>query len=112
MGIKENLETVRKNIKAAAQRSGRNPEDILLLAVSKTIDAETIKEALACDVSDLGENRVQEIMEKYDVLGGNIRWHLIGHLQTNKVKYIIDKVCLIHSVESKKLAEEINKKAA
>ena len=112
MGIKENLETVRENIKAAAQRSGRNPEDILLLAVSKTIDAETIKEALACDVSDLGENRVQEIMEKYDVLGGNIRWHLIGHLQTNKVKYIIDKVCLIHSVESKKLAEEINKKAA
>ena len=111
MSIKENLETVRKNIKAAAERAGRNPDDILLLAVSKTIDAETIKEALAEGVSDLGENRVQEIMEKYDVLGGNINWHLIGHLQTNKVKYIIDKVCLIHSVESKKLAEEINKKA-
>ena len=68
MSIKENLETVRKNIKAAAERAGRNPDDILLLAVSKTIDAETIKEALAEGVSDLGENRVQEIMEKYDVL--------------------------------------------
>ena len=112
MSIKENLETVRKNIRDAALRAGRNPEDVLLLAVSKTIDAETIKEAVSCGVSDLGENRVQELTEKYETVGKDLNWHLIGHLQTNKVKYIIDKVRLIHSVESKKLAEEINKKAA
>lgn len=111
MSIKENLEKIKNNIKNAALRAGRDPNEVLLLAVSKTISADVIKEAISCGVCDLGENRVQELTEKYEVLGSGLNWHLIGHLQTNKVKYIIDKVCLIHSVESVKLAEEINKKS-
>ena len=109
--IKENIDEVRKRIENSAKKVGRNPDDILLLAVSKTIDVPKIKEAVACGLNSLGENRVQEIMEKYEPMGDGISWHLIGHLQTNKVKYIIDKVCLIHSVESIKLATEIDKKA-
>ena len=109
--ISENIENIRKNIDAACKRSGRNPKDVLLLAVSKTVDVDRIKVAVDCGLNSLGENRVQEIMEKYEPMGENVKWHLIGHLQTNKVKYIIDKVELIHSVESIKLAEEINKQA-
>ena len=109
--IEQNIIDVKKRINEAALKSGRNPDEILLLAVSKTIDVPKIKEAVNCGLNSLGENRVQEIMEKYEPMGEGINWHLIGHLQTNKVKYIIDKVCLIHSVESLKLAEEINKRA-
>lgn len=109
--IEQNIIDVKKKINEAALKSGRNPDEILLLAVSKTIDVPKIKEAVNCGLNSLGENRVQEIMEKYEPMGEGINWHLIGHLQTNKVKYIIDKVCLIHSVESLKLAEEINKRA-
>ncbi len=109
--ILKNIDDIKKNIDAAAKRAGRNPEDILLLAVSKTVDVPRIKAAVDCGLTSLGENRVQEIMEKYEPMGENIKWHLIGHLQTNKVKYIIDKVELIHSVESIKLAEEIDKQA-
>lgn len=109
--ISENIENIRKNIDAACKRSGRDPKDVLLLAVSKTVDVDRIKVAVDCGLNILGENRVQEIMEKYEPMGENVKWHLIGHLQTNKVKYIIDKVELIHSVESIKLAEEINKQA-
>ena len=109
--ISENIENIRKNIDSACKRSGRDPKDVLLLAVSKTVDVDRIKVAVDCGLNSLGENRVQEIMEKYEPMGENVKWHLIGHLQTNKVKYIIDKVELIHSVESIKLAEEINKQA-
>ena len=109
--IEQNIIDVKKRINEAALKSGRNPDEILLLAVSKTIDVPKIKEAVNFGLNSLGENRVQEIMEKYEPMGEGINWHLIGHLQTNKVKYIIDKVCLIHSVESLKLAEEINKRA-
>lgn len=109
--ISENIENIRKNIDDACKRSGRDPKDVLLLAVSKTVDVDRIKVAVDCGLNSLGENRVQEIMEKYEPMGENVKWHLIGHLQTNKVKYIIDKVELIHSVESIKLAEEINKQA-
>ena len=109
--ISENIENIRKNIDAACKRSGRDPKDVLLLAVSKTVDVDRIKVAVDCGLNSLGENRVQEIMEKYEPMGENVKWHLIGHLQTNKVKYIIDKVELIHSVESIKFAEEINKQA-
>lgn len=109
--ISENIEDIRERIACAAKKAGRNPEDILLLAVSKTVDVPRIKKAVECGLTSLGENRVQEIMEKYEPMGKNVNWHLIGHLQTNKVKYIIDKVELIHSVESIKLAEEIDKQA-
>lgn len=109
--IAENINGIRKNIDEAARRAGRDPKDILLLAVSKTVEVPKIKAAVEEGLDELGENRVQEIMEKYEPMGPDVKWHLIGHLQTNKVKYIIDKVKLIHSVESLKLAEEIDKQA-
>ena len=109
--IQQNIIDIEQRIAAAAQKSGRKREDILLLAVSKTIDVPRIKQAVDCGLKELGENRVQEILEKYDAMGKDVCWHLIGHLQTNKVKYIIDKVKMIHSVESIKLAEEIDKRA-
>lgn len=118
MGIKENIQAVEAKVTAAAERSGRKREDVLLLAVSKTKPVELIGEAVESGLLALGENKVQEIMEKYEPMaayapkGERIHWHLIGHLQTNKVKYIIDKVDMIHSVDSKKLAEEIEKRAA
>lgn len=108
--ITDNILEVQQKIENAAKRAGRNPKDILLLAVSKTIDVPTIKEAVAAGLTALGENKVQEILDKYDSFDDGVDWHLIGHLQTNKVKYIIDKVSLIHSVDSLKLAEEIEKR--
>lgn len=111
MSIKENLEAIEEKLTAAALKSGRKREDILLLGVTKTIDTDRIREMMSCGVKSLGENKVQEIMDKYDKIGPEAQWHLIGHLQTNKVKYIIDKVKLIHSVDSLRLAEEIDKRA-
>ena len=109
--IAENIESIQKEKAEAAERAGRNPEDILLCAVTKTHTAEEINEAIRAGVTDIGENKVQEILDKYDKVLP-VRWHMIGPLQTNKVKYIIDKVCLIHSVDSFRLAEEINRRAA
>lgn len=99
-----------RKITKAAEISGRKREDVLLLAVSKTVDVPRIKEAVNLGLVDLGENKPQEINWKYEEIE-NVRWHQIGHLQTNKVKYIIDKVCLIHSLDSVKLCEEIQKRA-
>ncbi|MBQ2753343.1 MAG: YggS family pyridoxal phosphate-dependent enzyme [Firmicutes bacterium] len=110
--IRENIEVIKEKIARAAERAGRDPKDVLLLAVTKTIDNGRIREAVDAGLTELGENKVQEIMDKYDTLERDVKWHMIGHLQTNKVKYIIDKVTLIHSVDSLKLAQEINKKAA
>lgn len=110
MGIKENLDIINANIKSAAEKSGRKREDILLLAVSKTVEVPRIKEAVELGLVDLGENKPQEINRKYPEIE-NVRWHQIGHLQTNKVKYIIDKVCMVHSLDSLRLAEEINRRA-
>ena len=109
--IAENIEEIQREKAQAAERCGRNPEDILLIAVTKTRSAEEINEAIRAGVTDIGENRVQEIMDKYDKVLP-VKWHMIGHLQTNKVKYIIDKVSLIHSVDSLRLAEEIDRRAA
>ena len=118
MSVVENIQNVRAKIAAAAEKSGRTAEDVLLLAVSKTKPVELIGEAVQAGCLSLGENKVQEIMEKYEPMmeyapeGERIHWHLIGHLQTNKVKYIIDKVSMIHSVDSVRLAETIEKEAA
>ena len=110
VSIAENLEDVEKRISAAAKRSGRKREDITLVAVTKTHPAEMMNEAIKLGVTDIGENKPQEVRDKYDsVLPA--KWHLIGHLQTNKVKYVIDKVCLIHSVDSIKLMDEIERQA-
>ncbi len=117
MDIKENIDNIFKKVQLAAEKSGRKLEDITLIAVSKTVDWEKAKEAVEAGVNNLGENRVQEITNKYEQfddlnLNDNVNWHMIGHLQKNKVKYIIDKVNLIHSVENLELANEINKRAA
>lgn len=111
MPIKENIGYINELKAAAAQRSGRTGDDVLLVAVTKLHDVSEINEAIDCGITDIGENKVQEIMNKYDRVKP-VRWHLIGHLQTNKVKYIIDKVSMIHSVDSLKLAQEIDKRAA
>ena len=110
--IYNNYQDVQARIAKAASKAGKDPKDILLLAVSKTIDVPTIQEAVSIGMTSLGENKVQEILDKYEHFGKDVNWHLIGHLQTNKVKYIIDKVVLIHSVDSLKLANEIEKRAA
>lgn len=109
--IRGNLEKVRQQIRQSAEGCGRSQDDVLLVAVSKTRTPEEINIAIEAGVTDIGENKVQEIMDKYDDIK-HVRWHMIGHLQTNKVKYIIDKVSMIHSVDSYKLAAEINKRAA
>ena len=109
--IRGNLEKVRQQIRQSAEGCGRSQDDILLVAVSKTRTPEEINIAIEAGVTDIGENKVQEIMDKYDDIKP-VRWHMIGHLQTNKVKNIIDKVSMIHSVDSYKLAAEINKRAA
>lgn len=106
--IKENLTDVETCIQEACRKSGRERQDVTLIAVSKTKPVEMLKEAYDAGVRDFGENKVQEICEKYDKLPNDIRWHMIGHLQRNKVRQIIDKVCMIHSVDTYRLAEEIN----
>ena len=109
--VEKNISEVEKRISEAVKAAGRSENEVTLIAVSKTKPVEMIKEAYDTGIRDFGENKVQEIMEKYPLLPSDIRWHLIGHLQTNKVKYIIDKVCMIHSVDSLKLAEEISRQA-
>ena len=109
--IRENIDAVNRAKGEAAVRAGREPEEVLLCAVTKTRTAEEINEAIAAGITDIGENKVQEIMDKFDSVSP-VRWHMIGHLQTNKVKYIIDKVSMIHSVDSLHLAKEIQKRAA
>ncbi|MBE7023917.1 MAG: YggS family pyridoxal phosphate-dependent enzyme [Clostridia bacterium] len=108
--IENNLNQVLSQINSAAESSGRNRDEVKLVAVTKTYGADLINEAIEKGVTDIGENRVQEIMEKYEAVLP-VKWHLIGHLQKNKVKYIIDKVELIHSVDSFELAKEIDKHA-
>lgn len=109
--LKENIEVVRKNIEKACQKSGRNPQDVLLLPVSKTKPVEMIQELYDIGVRSFGENYVQELCDKIEKMSGDINWHMIGHLQRNKVKYIVGKVAMIHSVDSIRLAEAISKEA-
>ena len=109
--IKENLSSVEEKIAKACERVGRKREEVTLIAVSKTKPVECIKEAMAYGTVDFGENKVQEIVEKYETILEPLNWHMIGHLQRNKVKYIVDKVALIHSVDSLRLAEQINEEA-
>ena len=106
----QNINDIRKRIENAANRCGRDASEVTLICVSKTIDAETICEAKRLGESVFGENRPQELRDKFPLVEG-ATWHLIGHLQTNKVKYVVGKVALIHSVESLRLAEAINEEA-
>ena len=104
--LKENYELVDQKITEACKRAGRDRKDVTLIAVSKTKPLSDIEELLAeTDAIDFGENKVQELVDKYETVSRKVNWHMIGHLQTNKVKYIVDKVCLIHSVDSLRLVE-------
>lgn len=109
--ISVRIDQVRSKILDASKKVNRNPEEILLLGVTKTVDVDVMEEALKCGITDVGENKPQELQRKYGLIGNRARWHQIGTLQTNKVKYIIDKVDLIHSLDRMALAEEINKRA-
>ena len=109
--LKDNFETVEKNVAAACKRAGRDRSEVTLIAVSKTKPVEMLREVYDAGARDFGENKVQEICEKYDQLPSDIKWHMIGHLQRNKVKQVIDKAALIHSVDSYRLAQEISVQA-
>ena len=106
--LKENLANVEKNIEQACKNAGRSRDEVTLIAVSKTKPVEMLQEIYDENIRDFGENKVQELCSKMEQLPSNIRWHMIGHLQRNKVKYIVGKVELIHSVDIYRLAEEIN----
>lgn len=109
--VSENLEQVKANIEAACKRVGRDPKDVRLVAVSKTKPISLIEEAIEAGQDTFWENKVQEMCDKMEVLPDNIKWHMIGHLQRNKVKYIAGKVELIHSVDSIRLAKQISDEA-
>lgn len=109
--IRDNLEQVQKKITQACEKAGREPKQVTLISVSKTKPVEMLQEAYAAGSRDFGENKVQELLDKIPQMPQDIRWHFIGHLQRNKVKYIVGKVFLIHSVDSLRLAEEISREA-
>ena len=110
--LEENLKNVEENIMAACKRTGRDRSEITLIAVSKTKPVDMLQEVYDQGIREFGENKVQELCDKIEVLPGDIHWHMIGHLQTNKVKYLVGKTALIHSVDSLHLAQEIEKQAA
>ncbi len=110
--ITDNYKEVLSEVNSVTLKTGRDINDVCLIAVSKTKPSEAISKLYEIGVRDFGENKVQELCSKYEELPKDIRWHLIGHLQRNKVKYIVDKVFMIHSVDSVRLAEEIQKEAA
>jgi len=109
--IRDNLLKVREKIERAAQKAGRDPKEIKLVAVSKTVEVDRIKEAIEAGVSILGENYVQEAQEKIEALGKPVSWHFIGHLQSNKAKYAVRLFDVIHSLDSIPLAEELSRRA-
>ena len=109
--LKDNFDKVNANIQAACDRAGRNREDVTLIAVSKTKPIQMLQEAYDFGVRVFGENKVQEIVDKYEALPKDISWHMIGHLQRNKVKYVVGRAALIHSVDSVRLAEAIDQEA-
>lgn len=109
--LAENYDRVQENITQACEAAGRDRSGAVLIAVSKTKPVPMLQEIYDHGCRDFGENKVQELVEKYEALPKDIRWHMIGHLQRNKVKYIVDKVYMIHSVDSLRLAEEISKEA-
>lgn len=109
--VNANIMEVKKRICAACERSGRDPKEVTLIAVSKTKPARMIEQAYGSGIRDFGENKVQELIEKYQSLPNDIRWHMIGHLQRNKVRQVLGKTKLIHSVDSVRLARQIEEEA-
>lgn len=111
MTLRDNLQSVEEKIQRACERAGRGRDEVTLIAVSKTKPVSMLEEIYACGIRDFGENKVQELSKKYEELPKDIHWHMIGHLQRNKIKYIADKTCLIHSVDSVRLAEALEHEA-
>ncbi len=109
--LQENILEVQANIKESLDKVGRTKDEVTLIAVTKTVDVDLIQKSLDLGLNNIGENRVQELQRKYEKIGDKATWHMIGHLQTNKVKYILDKVSLIHSLNRISLAKELNKRA-
>ncbi|WIV13943.1 YggS family pyridoxal phosphate-dependent enzyme [Proteiniborus sp. MB09-C3] len=105
------MNIIKEKVNSIMAKKGLSFDDIIMVAVTKTVDVDRINEAIELGVTDIGENKVQEIQDKYQKINSNVKWHMIGHLQSNKVKYIIDKVCMIHSLDRMSLAEEIQKRA-
>ena len=110
--IKENLKEVEEKIQKACLRSGRDPKEVTLIAVSKTNPVSMIEEVYTEGIRDFGENKPQELKEKYDLMPKDINWHMIGHLQRNKIKYVVDRACMIHSIDSIRLAQAVEEEAA
>ncbi|MDU4859494.1 MAG: YggS family pyridoxal phosphate-dependent enzyme [Terrisporobacter othiniensis] len=110
MSIKDNIISIKQNIDNIRKESNRQ-EDVNLMAVTKTVDVDKVLEAIDAGITDIGENKPQELARKYEIIGDKVRYHLIGTLQTNKVKYIIDKAYMIHSLDRIALCEEIQKRA-
>ncbi len=111
--IRENIEEIRRRIESACLRSGRHPNEVTLLAVSKTFSAAVVEEAVEAGLADVGENYVQELLEKKEALKNqDVRWHFIGHLQSNKVKYVAEWIHLVHALDNVHLARELDKRAA
>lgn len=111
MSIKSNIEKIKDEIASICNDCGKNSQEVNLMAVTKTVDVDAVFEAIDAGITDVGENKPQELARKYEVIGDKVNWHLIGTLQTNKVKYIIDKVTMIHSLDREVLCEEIQKRA-
>ncbi len=109
--IAENIAGIRRRLNGAAARAGRDPESIRLMAVSKTVEPDRVRQAIDAGITLLGENYVQEAREKIPVIGHGVEWHMIGHLQTNKVKYVVNLFDWIHSVDRQELAHELDKRA-
>ncbi len=110
--LQDNIKTIKSRIERACHKVGRNPADITLVAVTKTIDTDIVNRSIAFGISHIGENKPQEIVRKYPLIEKDVDWHMIGHLQSNKVKMVIDKVKLIHSVDRLSVVNEIEKRAA
>ena len=111
--ISANIDSVRERIAAACSRAGRRPDDVTLIAVTKTFPPERIREAVRAGITDIGENYVQELLPKREALAGEpIRWHFIGHLQSNKVRQVAAWVVMVHALDSRTLARELDARAA
>jgi len=111
INIRDNIDEIKEKVNNILAKKGLSFDDITLVAVTKTIDIDRINEAINLGITDIGENKVQEILDKYNSIDKSVKWHMIGHLQSNKVKYIIDKVHMIHSLDRMSLAKEIQKRA-
>ncbi len=109
--IKENIHKIKEEVAKIAEKTGRSGDDIIIVGATKTVEADVINKAIEYGLVNIGENRVQELIKKYEKVSDKAVWHFIGHLQSNKVKYIMDKNMLIHSVDSERLLNEINKRA-